>query len=163
ARIRVEEIVSGGVPVEGIPALDRPAVVAAADAGYLDPVGKVFGGSAGGAGRAYPLRLLGWHRKRHAVGGGEPVTPSCRPRCGPRVPYAARDGAGAPLTFGTSGLLVRSNKLMLDRQTRTLWSNLTGEPVLGPLAASGFRLQILPLTVTTWGEWRSRHPATTVL
>lgn len=77
--------------------------------------------------------------------------------------YSGRTPAGGRRTFGTSGLLYRSNKLMYDRQTYTLWSNLTGEPVVGRLARSPIRLEILPTTVTTWEAWRSAHPDTTVL
>jgi hypothetical protein len=77
--------------------------------------------------------------------------------------YSARKPDGGRFRFGTSGLLYRSNKLMVDRQTGSLWGNLTGEPVLGPLAKSGIRLPILAATVTTWGAWRRAHPATTVL
>lgn len=77
--------------------------------------------------------------------------------------YSGKTPGGGRRTFGTSGLLYRSNKLMWDRQSYTLWSNLTGEPVVGRLAPSPVRLQILPVTVTTWEEWRSAHPDTTVL
>lgn len=77
--------------------------------------------------------------------------------------YSGRTATGGRRTFGTSGLLYRSNKLMFDRQTYTLWSNLTGEPVAGRLARSPVRLEILPATVTTWADWRSAHPDTTVL
>jgi hypothetical protein len=66
-------------------------------------------------------------------------------------------------TFGSSGLLYRSNKLMYDRETQSLWHHLTGEPVVGPLAASGIRLRVLPVVVTTWREWRTAHPGTRVL
>ena len=52
---------------------------------------------------------------------------------------------------------------MFDHETETLWSNLTGEPVLGPLVGQGIELRILPLVVTTWGDWRRRYPDTTVL
>ena len=58
---------------------------------------------------------------------------------------------------------MRSNKLMYDRDSHTLWNQLTGEPVAGPLAASGLRLSILPVVVTTWEAWRARHPDTRVL
>lgn len=163
ARIRVEEVVFGGVPVEGIPALDRPAVVPAVEADYLDPAERVFGVSVEGAARAYPLRILDWHEMVNDVVGGEPITLSYCTLCGSGVLYSTRDGRGGVFTFGTSGLLYRSNKLMLDRETRTLWSNLTGEAVLGRLAAGPVRLPVLPLALTTWGEWRSRHPETTVL
>lgn len=52
---------------------------------------------------------------------------------------------------------------MYDRQTFSLWGNLTGEPVVGKFATSGQRLRMLPMTLTTWGEWRGKHPKTTVL
>jgi hypothetical protein len=53
---------------------------------------------------------------------------------------------------------------MYDRQTDTLWSQLTGEPVFGPLVAKKLApLRVLPLTVTTWREWLAMHPRTRVL
>jgi hypothetical protein len=67
------------------------------------------------------------------------------------------------LTFGTSGLLYRSNKLMFDHETASLWSSLTGEPVVGPLVQLDLKLTALPVVTTTWGEWRARHPDTLVL
>jgi hypothetical protein len=167
ARIRLEEVVWGGVRFEGIPALDRPPHVPAAEAGYLLPDELVFGVSAGGEHRAYPRRILSWHEMANDVVGGEPVTLSFCTLCNSAVLYAGRGPAGEALTFGTSGLLYRSNKLMVDRPTGTLWSNLTGEAVVGPLAAplpgATARLEPLPVTLTTWAEWRGRHPETTVL
>ncbi len=70
---------------------------------------------------------------------------------------------GEPTTFGTSGLLYRSNKLMYDRTTRSIWSQLLGEPVIGTLADSGIRLDYFPVNLTTWQDWREQHPDTTVL
>jgi Protein of unknown function (DUF3179) len=165
ARIRLAEVVSGGVGVEGIPALDRPPHAAAGtpEAGYLQDSEKVFGVSLGGAERAYPLRILDWHEMLNDEVGGEPVTLSYCTLCGSAVLFSTRTPSGKPYTFGTSGLLYRSNKLMVDRQTLSLWSNLTGEPQIGRLAASPVRLEILPLTLTTWKEWRTRHPRTTVM
>lgn len=163
-RIRLEEIVFGGVRVEGIPALDRPAHVPAAKAAWLIDSERVFGAVAGGEARAYPLRILDWHEMLNDVVGGEPVTLSYCTLCRSGVLYATRDREGGEAwTFGTSGLLYRSNKLMIDRGTGSLWNNLTGEPVVGPLAGGSARLPVLPLVVTTWKEWRTRHPETTVL
>ena len=70
---------------------------------------------------------------------------------------------GETLEFGTSGLLYRSNKLMYDRGTNTLWNQFIGEPAVGPLVGSGIKLELLPVAVTTWGEWVKAHPDTTVL
>lgn len=67
------------------------------------------------------------------------------------------------LQFGTSGFLYRSNKLMYDRGTGTLWHQFLGEPVVGTLADSGIVLERFPVTVTTWSEWLAAHRDTTVL
>jgi hypothetical protein len=133
----------------------------------------VFGVSAGGEHRAYPRRILSWHEMANDVVGGEPVTLSFCTLCDSAVLYSGRLASGQVLTFGTSGLLYRSNKLMVDRPTGTLWSNLLGEAVVGPLAGGSAgaeepgggpsRLEPLPVTLTTWAAWRSLHPETTVL
>lgn len=65
--------------------------------------------------------------------------------------------------FGTSGFLHQGNKLMFDRGTDSLWQSLTGEPVIGELAHSGLQLEFLPLNFTTWKDWLTRNPDTSVL
>ena len=70
---------------------------------------------------------------------------------------------GKPTTFGTSGMLYRSNKVMYDRATKSLWHQFTGEPIIGPLANSGIVLPFFPSVVTTWAEWLEEHPDTTVI
>ena len=60
-------------------------------------------------------------------------------------------------------MLYRSNKLMYDRKTESLWSQLTGEPVVGPLVGTGLRLAFFSSELTTWAEWAADHPATTVI
>ncbi len=70
---------------------------------------------------------------------------------------------GEATTFGTSGMLYRSNKVMYDRKTNTLWSSLLGEPVIGPLARRDIKLEIHPVAFTTWSEWVDEHPETKVL
>jgi hypothetical protein len=106
---------------------------------------------------------MDWHELLNDEIGGEPVALSYCTLCRSGVMFRARAPDGGHIIFGTSGLLYRSNKLMFDRETESLWSNLTGEPVIGRLAEDPFQLEVLPLTLTTWGEWRWRHPTTTVL
>ena len=65
--------------------------------------------------------------------------------------------------FGSSGLLYRSNKLMFDRQTDSLWNQFTGAPVAGPLRGSGVELKIRPVAITSWADWRAAHSETKVL
>ena len=70
---------------------------------------------------------------------------------------------GEIVEFGTSGFLYRSNKLMYDRPTNTLWHQFRGEPVVGELADSGITLEVLPMVLTTWADWLTTHPETLVL
>jgi hypothetical protein len=72
-----------------------------------------------------------------------------------------RQADSRELTFGVSGLLYKSNLLMYDRQTESLWLQVKREAVTGPL--TGTRLKKLPSTITTWKKWRKRYPATKVL
>lgn len=58
-------------------------------------------------------------------------------------------------------MLYRSNVLMYDRKTESLWSQIKGEAVTGPL--SGTELQVLPSTLTTWKKWHKQYPQTEVL
>lgn len=70
---------------------------------------------------------------------------------------------GTTYIFGSSGLLFRSNKLMYDQNTKSLWHQMTGEPVMGPLAGSGIKLLVRPVVTTTWRHWLQTHPDTVVL
>jgi hypothetical protein len=161
--IRPEEIVWGGVRKDGIPALNRPETVAASAATFLENGDTVFGLELGGASRAYPQRILDWHEMVNDVLGGQSFALSYCTLCGSAIAYATGTTDGQSLVFGSSGLLYRSNKLMYDDGTHSLWSNLTGEPVVGPLVGQGLRLTPLPLTITTWSDWKARHPETTVV
>jgi len=73
-RLRLEEIVWGGVRKDGIPALTNPKHVKPEEAAYLTPKELVFGVSINGDHRAYPLRILDWHEMFNDVVGGKPVT-----------------------------------------------------------------------------------------
>jgi hypothetical protein len=161
--VRPEEILWGGVRHDAIPALGEPPHVPAAAVRDLDDREKVFGLSAGGETRAYPLRYLSWHELVNDTVGGTPVTVTYCSLCGSGIAWSARNPAGGRHSFGTSGLLFRSNKLMFDRATQTLWLQMTGEPVLGPLARNPAPLDMLPMALTTWGDWKASHPDTAVL
>jgi hypothetical protein len=161
-RIRVEEIMWGGVKKDGIPALTRPKLIKAQEAEYLRGSDLVFGIEINGEVRAYPLRIMDWHEMLNDVIGEQPVSLAYCTLCRSGILFDTRV-EGKTLTFGSSGLLYRSNKLMYDHQTESLWMTVPGEPVVGPLAQSGIKLKKLPLVVTTWEDWRDTHPDTLVL
>ena len=159
--IRLDQVEWGGVAVNGIPPLDHPKHIAAKDA-YLQDSNIVFGVYSAGEARAYPKRILAWHELALDRVGDVDLTLVYCTLCGTVIPYNSHVG-GTTHTFGTSGLLYLSNKLMFDAETHSLWSSLEGTPVIGPLVGMGLHLSLLPVVTTTWGEWRHEHPDTTVL
>lgn len=160
--IRLDEIDWGGVMVNGIPPLYYPKVLAAQDARYLRDGHIVFGVVVNGEARAYPKRVLAWHEMALDTLGGTELTVVYCTLCGTVIPYNSVVG-GRQRRFGTSGLLYRSNKLMFDEETMSLWSTLEGKPVVGSLVNSGLQMTSHAAVTTTWGEWRAMHPRTTVL
>jgi hypothetical protein len=168
ATIRWEELVWGSLTLDGVPALDHPDIVPAVTAEWLADSNTVFAARINGIPRAWPHRLMVWHEILNDTIGGQPISLTYCLLSGAPVLYATNrtataGPAAAPHSFGTTGLLYRSNKLMYDRATDTLWHQISGRPVLGPLAATDERLTPLPLVTTTWGAWRAAHPETTVL
>ena len=163
-KIRLEEVTWGGVTVDGIPSLDNPKLIDAAEAEYMLDTDEVFGVEINGDVRAYPLRIMGWHEMFNEVIGGVPVALAYCTLCGSGILYETQlDDFKNPLVFGSSGFLYRSNKLMFDRTTLSLWNQFTGEPVAGPLVDAGIKLKVRPVAITTWGKWKLQHPKTKVL
>jgi len=160
--IDLSEVRWGGVLQDGIPPLRSPAMIAAKEADYLADNNVVFGVEVNGDVRAYPKRILAWHEMfTDTVGGVRVVGVYCT-LCGSVILYES-EVRGVHHEMGTSGFLYRSNKLMYDRATQSLWNTLWGTPAVGPLVGKDIRLPRRTIVTTTWGEWRRRHPDTTVL
>ncbi len=163
-KIRLEEITWGGVGVDGIPSLDNPKLIEAEKAKYLVDDDLVFGVEINGDVRAYPLRIMGWHEMFNETIGGVPVALAYCTLCGSGILFETKiEGRDKPLIFGSSGFLYRSNKLMFDRETNSLWNQFTGEPVSGPLKDRGLKLKIRPVLITSWKDWKAKHPKGKVL
>ncbi len=160
--IRLDEIRWGGVFQDGIPPLRDPEMITANEQDYLDDDNIVFGISVNGDVRAYPKRILAWHEMFVDEVGGIPVAGVYCTLCGTVVLYKTTH-KGKNYEMGTSGFLYRSNKLMYDKATQSLWNTLWGTPVLGPLKDKGIEFEHLSVVTTTWGEWKERHPETKVL
>ena len=161
--IPLQEVMWGGVAAtDGIPPLDHPRMVAADNAEYLSDNERVFGVALNGDVRAYPYRFMDWHEMLNDTIGGQAVSLAYCTLCGAGILYAAEID-GSPVKFGSSGLLYRSNKLMFDHRTNTLWNQFTGQPAIGTLADKPMKLSVLPLVTTTWGDWLATHPNTRVM
>ncbi|MEE8240189.1 MAG: DUF3179 domain-containing protein [Nitrospirales bacterium] len=158
--VPLKEIHHGGPPRDGIPALDQPRFSPAASATYLKPEDRVLGIELNGIVKAYPIRILDWHEIANDDFNGVPVVVTYCPLCGTGLAFSA-EVAGSRKSFGVSGLLYNSDVLLYDRQTESLWSQLLGRAITGPL--KGTSLKLIPLRHTTWRAWKEEHPDTQVL
>jgi hypothetical protein len=161
-KIRLDEVAWGGVRQDGIPPLRQPKMIDVAKADYLTDGNFIFGIEVNGDVRAYPKRVLAWHEMFVDEVGGIPVAGVYCTLCGTMVLFKTIH-RGINYSLGTSGFLYRSNKLMYDKKTSSLWNTLWGKPVIGPLAEKDIQLERMSVVTTTWGEWRRRHPETKVL
>ena len=159
-KVPLGEIISGGPPRDGIPAILNPVLIPAKDATFLRDEDRVLGIAQGRDVKAYPVKILNWHEVVNDTVAGKPVVITYCPLCGTGIGF---DGLieGRTYTFGVSGLLYQSDLLMYDHQTESLWSQIAMEAVTGSMA--GQKLRHLFLEHTTWGEWRRTHPETQVL
>jgi hypothetical protein len=119
----------------------------------------VIGVSRGGRSRAYPLQILWTHEIVNDVFGGPLLVTYC-PVCGSSV-VAERTVDGEPTIFGVSGYLWRSDLVMYDRRTESLWSQIAATAIRGP--RTGRELTLVPSAVSTWEAWRRSNPDTDVL
>lgn len=158
--VPADEIFWGGVPRDGIPAIDEPRFVSADDAEFLEDSDRVLGVSHNGVSKAFPIRILDRHEIVNDKFGDDAVVVTYCPLCFSGMVFRVQ-GQDTFLTFGVSGLLYNSDVLLYDRQTGSLWSQLMSKAIAGPL--KGVELPLLPASHTTWREWRSRHADTVVL
>ncbi|MEM7596774.1 MAG: DUF3179 domain-containing (seleno)protein [Pseudomonadota bacterium] len=167
----------GGVPIDDrafdttdercncIPAADNPDVSTAAEATWLKDSDVVFGIVVNGEARAYPRRIMEVREMvNDTLGGRDLGIPYCT-LCGAAQAYFT-DGVPAWVerpVLRTSGLLIRSNKVMFDLETYSVFDTFLGKAVTGPLLKEGIMLEQASVVTTDWGTWKEAHPETTVL
>jgi hypothetical protein len=153
-----------------VPGDDVAVAENAADTGtaegdrYLEPDDTVFGFAADGVAHAVPRWILFPHEMANVTVDSTPLTLTYCTLCNAPILYDRHVG-DRTLTFSSSGMLLDGNKIMFDEETETLWSQHRGTPIAGQYFESDpeLTLEIYPVTQTTWGEWRERHPETLAL
>ena len=73
----------------------------------------------------------------------------------------AREIDGRTLTLAVSGKLLMNGLVMYDRETDSLWSQVSGKAIHG--SCEGTKLEILPALMTTWAAWLGEYPDTKTL
>ena len=173
-----DAIVASGMPRDGLHVLTNPPMQSVAENSAIDKlhghlvskdlvVGVAAGTGASAEARAYPLRNLEIHEIVNDTLAGRPLVVTYNPLC---ASIAVFERPSANTEFGFSGLLYQSNLLMYDRPQGTqdsrepsLWSQLQFRAIAGPAAATGQSLTLVPFELTTWADWKQRHPNTLIL
>ncbi len=150
------EIVSGGPPKDGIPAIWEPSFIPVAEEDRLTGREPVITLEIDGAApRAYPIRYLTWHEIVNDRVGGTPVAVTFCPLCNSGIVFDRRVD-GALRTFGVSGKLRHSDMIMYDRETESWWQQALGEGIVGH--HTGDELAQLPSWMESWQAFRARNP-----
>jgi len=155
-----DEIQSGGVPRDGIPAIDDPVFLPVSEVTHLADSEPVISLVIEGDARAYPLQVLIWHEIVNDLVGGVPVSVTFCPLCNAAVAFDRRVGPRV-LDFGTTGKLRKSDLVMYDRQTESWWQQFTGTAIVGAL--TGKMLKILPARLESFARFRARFATGYVL
>ena len=150
------EVLSGGPPRDGIPALDHPAFVPAGDETRLEAREPVLVlALEGAAPRAYPLRYLTWHEIVNDTVAGIPVAVTFCPLCNSGLVFDRRVD-GRALTFGVTGKLRNSDMVMYDRETESWWQQAMGTAIVGTM--TGQSLDLLSSWTEGWAQFREANP-----
>ena len=150
------EILSGGPPKDGIPALDGPQFIHAnKETRIADREPVITLALDGHPARAYPIRYLTWHEIVNDRIGGAPVTVTFCPLCNSAMVFDGRV-RGRTLTFGVTGKLRNSDMVMYDRETQSWWQQAQGIGIVGEM--TGTELRQLPSWMESWADFKAAHP-----
>ena len=131
------------IPCNCIPTADNPKVSSAKDATWLKDDDIFFGIGINGAYRAYPRRIIEVREiVNDTLGGRDLGIPYCT-LCGAAQAYFTDqlpDGVERPI-LRTSGLLIRSNKVMYDITTHLVFDTFLGKAVVVPLTKKSAQLR----------------------
>ncbi len=158
--IEFSEVMSGGPPKDGIPAIDDPKFKPVSDINDIGDKEPVISIEIDGKAKAYPLRILMWHEIANDELSGVPITVTYCPLCNSSVIFDRRIN-NKILDFGVSGKLRHSDMIMYDRQTESWWQQFLGEGVVGEM--TGVKLKRLPSRIIPFAKFKKSHPQGQVL
>lgn len=151
-------------PCVCIPSLDYPGTTDADGGSWYPDDRVVFGVVVDGEALALPRHQMEVHEMVNlTLGGRELGIPYCT-LCGAAQAFYVDDVPGVDrVVLRTSGLLSRSNKVMYDLETGSMFDTFTGRALTGPLGRDGVVLEQASVVASTWGDWKRAHPETRIL
>lgn len=162
ADVDLEDILLGCPEADCIPSIDAPRFEST-EALWMYDNDLVVGVNFNGEARAYPISVLTRHEIVNDTFSETAVVISYCPLCRSATAFIAPLIAGQIARFGVSGRLYKSDLVMYDRVTYSLWSQIESRVIVGPLAVASPVLQRIPVDIASWGAWKSAHPNTLLL
>ena len=161
AAIPLQDILAGGPPRDGIPALNLPVFVTMEEATFMVDEDRLLGVVINDEARAYPIKILDHHELVNDRVASQHFVVSYCPLCGTGMVFASDIGDGKALVFGVSGLLYNSDVLLYDRNTESLWSQIMKQAVSGKL--KGLTLPQIPALHTSFADWKEKYPDSKIM
>ena len=158
--ISFEEILSGGPPKNGIPAIDEPRFIKNNQAHWLKPLEPIISVEINGIAKAYPLQILMFHEIVNDEINGQAISVTFCPLCNTSIVFS-REVNGKRLDFGTTGRLHNSDLIMYDRQTESWWQHFTGEAIIG--SYTGTKLTEIKSQIISFNNFQKHYPDGLVL
>jgi hypothetical protein len=152
-------------PLGCIPALDDPKLIPASEGDWYPNERLVFGVVVGGRAVALPKNVMEVHEMVNiTIGGRRLGIPYCT-LCGSAQAYFVDclPARARPIVLRTSGLLSRSNKVMFDLTSRSVFDTFTGRALSGPLQDADVVLPQATVVSSEWGAWKRAHPETRIV
>jgi hypothetical protein len=159
-----------GCPEGCIPALNDPDLTDADGGDWYPDDRVVFGVIVDGRAVAFPKNIMEVHEMVNTTIAGRRIgMPYCT-LCGSAQAYFTDDvspmddlDGASSYELRTSGLLSRSNKVMYEFHTKSVFDTFTGRAVTGPLREQGVVLEQITVQTATWADWKAAHPETLIV
>lgn len=158
--VPISSVIQGCPKQNCIPSIDNPKFLEPGDSGTTADDDLVMAIAFDGVKRAYPIYILNAHEVVNDQIGELAFAVTWCPLCGSGLVFDRRLD-GKPVKLGVSGLLHNSDLILYDHDSNSLWQQITGRAMAG--TRRGQTLKNLPVTLTTWGEWRKTNPDTRLL
>jgi hypothetical protein len=158
--IELSELSQGCISVDCIPSIDHPQFGSIKDISYIRKTDTMMVVEYNGVTKAYPRKIMQVHEIVNDYFGEKPLIVTYCPLCATSVAFIPILD-GKRVEFGVSGLLHNSDLVMYDRQTASLWGQITGRAIVGP--KTGHRLKTVSVGVLTWEELKLQLPGTQIL
>ena len=113
--------------------------------------------------KAFPLKYLEVNLSVNDKIDGKGYSLTYCPFSGSPTCFITDLGTSGSLVMTHSGLYRKGNLLFATPLNQSLWQNLGNTAIIGSMVQSGLELNKIPVTRSTWGDWKTQNPDSLVM